>query len=122
MQYYFYYFRIMVDTLLDPIYIADMKHEDAAKRLAELGNTTRLAVFRYLVKAGHDGAAVGEIQKALDVPGSTLSHHISRLVSVGLIKQVRESRTLYCIPQYTALNELIEFLQKECCTGVKCDN
>jgi len=98
-----------------------MKHEDAAKRLAELGNNTRLAVFRYLVKAGHDGASVGEIQKALDVPGSTLSHHISRLVSVGLIKQIRESRTLYCIPQYDALTELMDFLEDECCTGTKCN-
>lgn len=118
---YFYYFRIMVDILLNATYIADMKHKDAAKRLAELGNITRLAVFRYLVKAGHDGAAVGEIQKALNVPGSTLSHHIGRLVSVGLIEQVRESRTLYCIPQYDALNELIDFLQEKCCTGVKCN-
>ena len=97
-----------------------MKHEDAAKRLAELGNNTRLAVFRYLVKAGHDGTSVGEIQKALDVPGSTLSHHISRLVSVGLVTQIRESRTLHCIPQYDALTELMDFLQDECCTGVKC--
>ncbi|MCG8618797.1 MAG: helix-turn-helix domain-containing protein [Desulfobacterales bacterium] len=95
-----------------------MKHEDAAKKLAELGNNTRLAVFRFLVKAGHDGAAVGDIQRALNVPGSTLSHHISRLVGVGLIKQVRESRTLYCIPQYEVLMELIDFLKEECCTGI----
>ena len=111
----------MVDSFLSVTYIVHMKHEDVAKKLAELGNITRLAVFRHLVKAGHDGAAVGEIQKALDVPGSTLSHHISRLVSVGLVKQVRESRTLYCIPQYEVLNELIEFLHEECCTGVNCD-
>ena len=102
-------------------YISAMKHEDAAKKLAELGNNTRLAVFRFLVKAGHDGAAVGDIQRALNVPGSTLSHHISRLVGVGLIKQVRESRTLYCIPQYEALMALIDFLKEECCTGIKCD-
>jgi DNA-binding transcriptional ArsR family regulator len=61
---------------------------------------------------------VGQIQGALQIPGSTLSHHISRLVSVGLIHQVRESRTLHCIPQYGALLELIDFLQSECCTGV----
>ena len=95
-----------------------MKHEDAANRLAELGNTTRLAIFRYLVKAGHDGVPVGQIQKELEVPGSTLSHHISRLVRVGLIRQVRESDTLYCLPQYEVLTELIDFLQSECCTGI----
>jgi ArsR family transcriptional regulator len=95
-----------------------MKHEDAANMLAELGNVTRLAIFRYLVKAGHDGVSVGQIQKKLDIPGSTLSHHISRLVKVGLVEQQRESRTLFCIPQYEALNELIVFLKSECCTGV----
>ena len=95
-----------------------MKHEDAAKRLSELGNTTRLSIFRYLVKVGPDGVPVGQIQKALGIPGSTLSHHISRLISVGLIKQNRASRTLYCTAQYDSLRELIDFLQSECCAGV----
>ena len=94
-----------------------MEHEAAAKRLGELGNTTRLSIFRYLVKVGHDGAPVGQIQKALGIPGSTLSHHISRLVSVGLLQQIRESRTLYCVAQYDSLMELIDYLQSECCVG-----
>ena len=95
-----------------------MDHEVAAKTLGELGNSTRLAIFRYLVKVGPEGVPVGQIQKALDIPGSTLSHHISRLMSVGLIKQDRASRTLYCTAQYTALQELIDFLQSECCAGI----
>jgi ArsR family transcriptional regulator len=97
-----------------------MENEIAAKKLAELGHITRLSVFRYLVKVGDEGAPVGQIQEELGIPGSTLSHHISRLVSVGLIKQVRESRTLYCIPQFEVLNDLVEFLKSECCTEVKC--
>ncbi len=98
-----------------------METETAAKRLAELGHHTRLSIFRYLVKMGEEGVSVGEIQKELDIPGSTLSHHINRLISVGLIKQVRESRTLYCVPQYQSLHELIEFLLAECCTGNHCN-
>lgn len=97
-----------------------MKNEIAAKKLAELGHITRLSIFRFLVKVGDQGAPVGQIQKELNVPGSTLSHHISRLVSVGLIKQVREGSILYCIPQFDVLNELIEFLKSECCTETKC--
>ncbi|EPJ49989.1 MAG: putative transcriptional regulator, ArsR family protein [Osedax symbiont Rs2] len=87
----------------------------AAKRLAELGHVTRLEIFRYLVRGGHQGVPVGEIQLALDVPGSTLSHHITRLVSVGLVVQRRDGRTLYCVPQYTELDGLIGFLQEQCC-------
>ena len=45
-----------------------MNHEQVAASLAELGNTHRLAAFRFLVKAGHQGASVGDIQKALDIP------------------------------------------------------
>ncbi len=94
-----------------------MQVEIAAKRFAELGHTTRLEIFRYLVKSGRQGAPVGEIQETLCVPNSTLSHHITRLVSVGLIMQRREGRTLYCIPQYEELFGLIEFLQEECCAN-----
>ena len=92
-----------------------MHIETAAKKLAELGHSTRLQIFRHLIKGGRKGVAVGELQSELEVPGSTLSHHIARLVSVGLIKQEREGRTLYCIPQYDELNGLISFLQEECC-------
>ena len=99
-----------------------MEHEDAAKRLGELGNTTRLAIFRYLVKVGPDGVPVGQIQKELGIPGSTLSHHMARMISVGLVKQNRASRTLYCIAQYDSLRELIDFLQSECCAGITACN
>ncbi|WP_261845027.1 ArsR/SmtB family transcription factor [Aliamphritea ceti] len=93
-----------------------MEHEIAAQRLAELGHTTRLAVFRLLVKAGRDGLPVGDIQKHLDVAGPTLSHHINRLKGVGLLTQRREGRTLYCIAELDALRELTGFLESECCT------
>lgn len=92
-----------------------MQAETVATRFAELGHITRLEIFRLLVKGGRQGIPVGEIQTTLGVPGSTLSHHINRLVSVGLVVQRREGRTLYCVPQYQALFDLIEFLQEECC-------
>jgi len=94
-----------------------MELEITAKRLAELGNVTRLSIFRYLVKIGFEGAPVGQIQKEIGIPASTLSHHINRLVSVGLIRQVRDSRTLYCFPQFEVLEEVIKFLMSECCAG-----
>jgi len=92
-----------------------MDVEIAAKCLAELGHPTRLEIFRYLVRGGRNGVPVGEIQEALKVPASTLSHHITRLVSVGLVVQRRDGRILYCVPQYSELNGLIAFLQEECC-------
>jgi len=100
-------------------YFWAMEHDKAAEILAELGNSTRLAIFRFLVKAGNEGAPVGKIQEALDIPGSTLSHHISRLVAVGLVRQERESRILHCRPQFETVRNVLEFLMAECCVGVE---
>ncbi|MBL0354610.1 MAG: winged helix-turn-helix transcriptional regulator [Dechloromonas sp.] len=94
-----------------------MQHDNVAASLAELGNSHRLAVFRFLVKAGHQGASVGELQKALAIPASTLSHHLSRMANVGLIRQEKHSRTIVCIPEYAHLEGLISFLREECCVG-----
>ena len=94
-----------------------MELDHAAKCLSELGNPTRLAVFRLLVRAGDDGLTVGEIQKRLDVPASTLSHHLSHLVWAGLIVQERDGRTLHCKTQPGVMNELVGFLMDECCLG-----
>ena len=118
---YFYISKNIVDKCSKHVYYGIMENEIAAKRLAELGHNTRLSIFRYLVKVGNEGAPVGQIQNKLGIPGSTLSHHINRLVSVGLIRQVRESRTLYCVPQFDVLRELIEFLLSECCTESSCN-
>ncbi len=89
--------------------------DDTAKALKELGHPVRLGIFRRLVRAGHQGLAVGCLQEELGIPGSTLSHHIASLVSAGLLSQRREGRTLYCIPEYDRLNEVIGFLRDECC-------
>ncbi len=92
-----------------------MQLEMVAKALKELGHPTRLFIFKHLVKAGSQGLPVGELQKQLDIPASTLSHHISALVSVGLLQQNRESRTLMCIAKYDILENIIQYLQDECC-------
>ena len=92
-----------------------MKINYAADQLAELGHVTRLGVYRALVKAGDDGLPVSEIMRQLEIPASTLSHHISRLVRVGLVKQVRQGRVLRCYAQYRELTKLMNFLTKECC-------
>jgi len=90
--------------------------ENAVKRLSELGHGTRLSIFRLLVKAKPSGLTVGEIQAHLEVPGSTLSHHIGRLISAGLIRQHREGRILRCFAELQSLDELMAYLTAECCT------
>jgi ArsR family transcriptional regulator len=90
----------------------------AATCLEKLGNPLRLEIVRLLVRADHDGLAVGEIQRHLKVPASTLSHHIMHLVSGGLISQQREGRVLRCMVNYDRMQAVVDMLTEECCAGV----
>jgi len=89
----------------------------AAAALKELGHQTRLAIYKELVRAGPGGLPVGDLQKRIQIPASTLSHHLSALISVGLIRQERQGRTLFCHSRYEQLEELMAFLIDECCAG-----
>ncbi len=114
----FSYFDITsnsVDIILPFLYSATMKLETAALVLSKIGNPTRLEIVRLLVRAGEQGMPVGAIQKNLQIPGSTLTHHISHLKSAGLIRQEREQATLFCKMEYDILNQLVAYLTEECC-------
>ncbi len=91
------------------------KLPDAARCLESLGNDTRLTVYRALVRAGPGGLPVGQLQSRLEIPGSTLSHHIAHLVKNELVTQNREGRVLRCTANYNKMNALLEFLSEECC-------
>lgn len=99
-------------------YYPCMEIEKVAKCLAELGNPLRLSAFRILIQAGPDGLPVKDIQEYLGIPKSTLSHHISHLISAGLITQTREGRVLRCRVEYDVIKGVLEYLMKDCCAGV----
>lgn len=86
-----------------------------ADQLEALGNPTRLAIYRILVRAGDEGLPVGKIQDRLGVPGSTLTHHCKRLVAANLCTQERRATTLICRANYRNMANLIGYLVDECC-------
>jgi DNA-binding transcriptional ArsR family regulator len=96
-------------------YIAGMKQDYITKTLSELGNETRLAIFRLLIKLGNDGATVGEIVKRLKVPPSTLGFHLRGLVGVGLVSQKKVGRSTYCYAEADVLRRVLRSLEAECC-------
>jgi len=98
-----------------------MKIEIAAKQLEALGNVTRLHIFKTLIPAGKVGVSVGDIQKKLAIPASTLSHHITKLIQTNLIRQDRESRTLYCKANFQTMEQLLSFLLENCCQNGSCN-
>jgi DNA-binding transcriptional ArsR family regulator len=87
-----------------------------ARTLAELGNETRLAIFRLLVRAGDEGLAIGAIQRRLAIPASTLGFHLRGLVAAGLVSQERRGRTVLCRAELEALRGVLRALETECCS------
>jgi DNA-binding transcriptional ArsR family regulator len=94
--------------------------QDAAAKLEALGNPTRLALFRLLIRAGHEGLPVGQCQQRLEIAASTLSHHLKALIVVGLVSQERDGTTLICRAEFAAMNALVAFLVAECCVESQC--
>jgi ArsR family transcriptional regulator, arsenate/arsenite/antimonite-responsive transcriptional repressor len=97
---------------------ASMPFDEAARCLAELGHPHRLQVFHLLIQAGDAGLSVSQIQGALGIPKSTLAHHVSALVSAGLMSQHREGRVQRCKVDAEKSRQLLKFLVSDCCEGL----
>jgi ArsR family transcriptional regulator, arsenate/arsenite/antimonite-responsive transcriptional repressor len=87
-----------------------------ADMFSAMGTEPRLRIMQLLLSAHPDGLVVGEIQEELDIPNSTLSHHLDKLRTEDLVSVSRESTFLRYTANTTALEELLQFLYAECCT------
>jgi len=87
-----------------------------ADRFAALGTEARVRIMRLLLSAHPDGLVVGDIQAELDIPNSTLSHHLEKLRHEDLVTVRREGTFLRYAADTETLAELLGFLYAECCT------
>lgn len=90
-----------------------------ADMLAAMGAEPRLRIVRLLLAAHPEGLVVGDIAAELDIPGSTLSHHLEKLRHEDLATVRREGTFLRYSANTAALQELLGFLYAECCTRNK---
>jgi ArsR family transcriptional regulator, arsenate/arsenite/antimonite-responsive transcriptional repressor len=90
-----------------------------ADMLSAMGTEPRLRIMQLLLSAHPDGLVVGDIQSELDIPNSTLSHHLEKLRNEELVIVRRESTFLRYTANTEALQELLQFLYAECCTRNK---
>jgi DNA-binding transcriptional ArsR family regulator len=90
-----------------------------ADMLSAMGTEPRLRIVQLLLSAHPDGLVVGDIGSELDIPSSTLSHHLDKLKNEGLVKVRREGTFLWYTANTAALQELLTFLFAECCTRNK---
>lgn len=90
-----------------------------ADMLSAMGTEPRLRIMRLLLAAHPDGLVVSEIQEELEIPNSTLSHHLDKLRNEGLVQVLRERTFLRYRADTEALQQLMQFLYAECCTRNK---
>ena len=90
-----------------------------ADRFAALGTEPRLRIVRLLLAAHPEGMVVGDMQSELEIPNSTLSHHLEKLKNEELVSVRREGTFLRYVANTETLRELLNFLYAECCTRSK---
>src|SRR5580658_6159415 len=90
-----------------------------ADMLSAMGTEPRLRIMQLLLSAHPEGMVVGDIASELEIPSSTLSHHLDKLKNEDLVKVRREGTFLWYTANTEALQELLGFLYAECCTRNK---
>lgn len=90
-----------------------------ATMFAALGHPVRLQIVRLLLRAHPDGLVVGDIQAQVQVPGSTLTHHLDALRRPGIIEGEREGQWIRYRASVAGLRSLVSFLWTECCAETK---
>jgi ArsR family transcriptional regulator len=90
-----------------------------ADMFSAMGTEPRLRIMQLLLSAHPEGLVVNEIQDELEIPGSTLSHHLDKLKNEGLVRVERKGTFLRYTANTEALREILQFLYAECCTRNK---
>ena len=86
-----------------------------ADQLAALGHVARLSLLRAVVQAGPEGISTTDLQEQLDIPWTTMNHHLERLVDAGLVAVRREGKFAFHTADYQALRAVTDFLWEDCC-------
>jgi ArsR family transcriptional regulator len=103
-----------------------LSHKKNAEQVAKfadmfsaMGTESRLRIMQLLLSAHPEGLVAGELQSELDIPNSTLSHHLDKLKNESLVLVSREGTFLRYSANTEALQEVLQFLYAECCTRNK---
>ena len=102
-----------------PVTPRKLTEAQAAEGFAALGNRARLGLLRLLVRAGGEGMTVGDAGRRMDMPASTLAHHLAALVRAGLVTQEKRGREVICTAEYRSIRGAAAYLTENCCAGLE---
>jgi ArsR family transcriptional regulator, arsenate/arsenite/antimonite-responsive transcriptional repressor len=94
-----------------------MERDAAIDAFGALAQTSRMAIFRLLVRTGPNGLQVGEIGRRLNIAPSTLSGHLAVLKRAGMLCATRHQREIHYAANLAIMNDLVGFLLADCCDG-----
>ena len=97
-----------------------METQSAIPALASLAQESRLAIFRTLVQAGHEGLPAGKVSEQTGIAPSSLSFHLKELAHAEMVSARQEGRFIIYTANFTTMNALIDFLTENCCGGNSC--
>jgi ArsR family transcriptional regulator len=94
-----------------------MTSPHALAALSALGQSTRLEIFRLLIRREPDGLSAGAIAEQIGCQQNTLSAHLSILARSGLVHGSREGRFIIYHANIEGMRALLGFLVMDCCDG-----
>jgi ArsR family transcriptional regulator len=94
-----------------------MSAPHALSALAALGQSTRIEIFRLLMRSEPGGLPAGVIAETIGCPHNTLSSHLGILARAGLIRGARDGRSIIYRADVEGMKALVGFLLTDCCEG-----
>lgn len=98
---------------------AKLNETDAARVLSALGSPVRLRVYKALLRAGPEGTNLTELQRALGMPATTLTHHLAKLLEAGIVGQEKRGRELISSASFKRIRAVSGYLLAECCADAR---
>lgn len=89
--------------------------------LSALAHESRLTIFKRLVQTGNKGMQPNQLSEQLNIPAATLSFHLKELFIAGLVSKNKQGRAISYSANYQSMDELLQYLQENCCLDELCD-
>ena len=90
---------------------ASLSLEAAATVFSAVGSAARIEILLKIIDAGSEGLTISEIQQLLDIPASTLAHHLRFLLEAQLIVQEKHGRKRINRANKSKIEPLAEFIR-----------
>ena len=92
-----------------------MEMFEAREAFSSLSQETRLRIYRLLLQYGRSGSVPGVMSEELEIPGNTLSFHLSHMSKAGLVTSEKNGRSVTYFANTKIINSLIGYLRENCC-------